>query len=138
MSNIFSKELLYKKKAGGNKAYLLCGTTVKDVATLGFTESIDLDKTRGTEKSDVQCNYVILNGKLFYFSSSTLAQVGSLTTWTAVSGYSSSTSAYAYGIAEGKLYRLNDTTVTDLDISNCVAVYGVGISNYPALAVCSA
>ena len=86
--NIFSKELLYKKNnRSGPKAYLLLRNNVIDVYDLGFTEPINISTTKGTSDDSIYCNYVILNGKLFYYDGESLSQVGSLETYSAVSGY---------------------------------------------------
>ena len=117
--DVFSKELVYKK-GQKYKAYLLFGTTAVDVATLGFTELIDIETTKGTDYSSIPCRYVILNGKLFYSVNQKFRQVNNWTTWTYISGNYDNNSN-ALGIADGKLYRIytsNEAAFTVTQIGN--------------------
>lgn len=101
---------------GGDKyvAYLVrSSTSVIDVKTLGFNEPIKPDKCFGSKSNICFTNYVILNGKLFYYDGSTLSQVGSDSTWTAITGYSRN-GTYGYGINNGRLYKLTGTTATQV------------------------
>lgn len=140
MADIFEKKLLLlgkpKKKY---KAYLLYGATAVDVATLGFTEPIDLDTTKGTSFDCYSCNYVILNGKLYYCPDQyTLTRVGTLTDWTDITGYANvNGSTYAYGIAGGKLYKIyNNSGITTTQVgtatdwTNVSGYYGSSIYPY--------
>ena len=67
-------------------------------------------------------------------SNISVVQIGSLTNWTAVSGYSTS-DIYAYGIAGDDLYILYETAT---QIGKATAIYGVSTDSYPTLAVYSA
>lgn len=138
MADIFEKKLLLLgKQKKKYKAYLLYGATVVDVATLGFTEPIDLDTTKGTGFDCFGCNYVILNGKLYYcYNQSSLQRVGNLTNWNDITGYGNANgSSYAYGIAGGKLYRIYGTTTTQVgtatDWTNVSGQYSNSTSIYP-------
>lgn len=117
--DVFSKESVYKK-GQKYKAYLLFETAAVDVKTLGFTEPIDIETTKGTDYSSIPCRYVILNGKLFYSVNQKFRQVNNWTTWTYISGNYNNNSN-ALGIADGKLYRIytsNETASTVTQIGN--------------------
>lgn len=134
---IHSKELLYKKKASGTryKAYIITVDrrfnfstnsyaiehAIFDVASLGFTEPIDIETTyadsgnlTANTSSVGSTQYIILNSKLYKvysFSMNTpvLTLLDSTKTWTKVC---SGTDAVAYGIANNELYYIDDNRIT--------------------------
>lgn len=139
---IHSKELLYKKKASGTryKAYIITvanyysstggyggyggwvlGHAIFDVASLGFTEPIDIETTyadsgnlTANTRSVGNTQYIILNSKLYKvysyeLNTPVLTLLDSTKTWTKVC---SGTNAVAYGIANNELYYIDDTSIT--------------------------
>ena len=102
--NIWSKKLLISGSKR-YKAYILISGRYIDVAKLGFTENINPDKTFGASDETVPGYYVILNGKLYDYTTGFI-RVGTRTDWTAISGQGSSANDCAYGIAGGDLYQV--------------------------------
>lgn len=111
------------------KAYIASFGRFIDVSTLGFTEEIDPDKTfcsndlfpNDSNYDKYNSNLVVLNGKLYVFdggyTTASLIRIGSLSNWTYITGICLSddpTDEIGYGIAGGKLYRINNASSTTL------------------------
>ncbi len=133
-------------KNNNYKAYLLFGTNLINVRTLGFTEDIQPEFCFSSSDDSIQCNYAILNGKLFFVNGQNLSQVGTYTDWTAISGYSDGNDVYALGIRNGLLYKIMSTTATmhspypgwtKICGNASPRTYGLGICNSVAYAISS-
>lgn len=82
--------------------------------------------------------YGIRNGKLYYIKlDKTIKQIGSLTTWTHISGDTKGDGEeFAYGIAGGSLYRLNGSSVTRIgSLTTWSDVIGVSNDSEAAIAI---
>ena len=107
------------------KAYLLLGQNIINVKEFGIVESIEPEKTFGTSDSSVVSNYLIINGKLFYYFNNNLVQVGNKNNWTSITGYYDS-NHFAFGIESGQLYQLIGSSCQKLgNLSNWTAISGL-------------
>ena len=98
-----------------NKVGIINNTTLS-VMDLGLS----ITSTAESDDSSVACNYTIINGKLFYIvNPDTMSQIGSDTTWSKVTGIyqalANNIYTYAYGISNGRLYKIAEGVVTNLD-----------------------
>ena len=87
------------------------------ITKLPINISIDYDASFGTTDKQSECNYIILNGNLYYVDdyNSSLIRCGTSEKWSCVSGEGDSFFGYyAYGIDDGKLYALTSSTITQI------------------------
>ena len=101
-----------KKKYNG---VIRINDTVSGVVTTNLTGDIDIDYSNsyGTSDKVTKCNYIILNGYLYFKNGDTLKKVGNSDGWTSVCGVGSNLE-YGYGIDSGKLYALLGSTATQV------------------------
>lgn len=127
-----------RKSGGKYSAYLVFSNkSVINVRSLGFTEDIDPEKTKGSDDELSRCNLYILNGKLFQYYDSTLTQVDlpleldDQTLFTAVAGVSGSTD-YGYAIWANRLFYVrNGQTgpMSETQNYNCTEIKGKPVLN---------
>lgn len=125
-----------RKSGGKYSAYLVFDDkSVINVRSLGFTEDIDPEKTKGSDDELSCCNLYILNGKLFQYYDSTLTQVIDQlydpTLFTAVAGIVGSTD-YGYATWDNRLgYVVNGRFYIMSETQNyiCTEIKGAPVSN---------
>ncbi len=131
-----------------NPNRVFCTNDKKSEETLTYQSADNIDYIIGTNDCTCSCNFVILEGYLYYCSEdNVLAKIGTSNKWTAVSGYyyaaSSSLVYFANGICDGKLYRLSSISAELISSNNtwsCVCGYSGfsgGDDSVYAYAICN-
>lgn len=105
---IFSKTFLMVADNTKYSAFILLKDSYINVNTLGINEDIDINTTFGSCDDSEPCDHVIINGKLYYYTGSTLSQIGTSDKWSAVCGNGN----YGIGINNGALYLLSGNSAT--------------------------